>query len=297
MLSMAPQRTLRMSTLAELAEGSLPRLSRWSGGWKSAAGYAVPPTPKTAGTPWRFLPIKAGPRSPGPPPGMSRRSAAWYSTRSPRPRSGSCVTSAAASCVPSTLTIPASPTSHLPPRLSATYLGQPPGPRPPLHRRDRQHPQPEGCRPGSSGTRLVQGPCGLESGGSMRGRIRASRTAAIFAAAEGPGDPGYLVVNVVLRVALSAGCGAPTLAAISVRLSFRSGFPRRSAKISPCCWERRMGKSAGAGRLSTIRRIFFNLRIVGLACLAPVEDGCPCCAKRPRSQIRRTPSHLRNPSR
>jgi len=38
----------------------------------------------------------------------------------------------------------------------------------------------------------------------------------------------------------------------SVRLSSRSGSPSRSARTSPCCWERRMGKSDGEGLLSTI---------------------------------------------
>ena len=43
-----------------------------------------------------------------------------------------------------------------------------------------------------------------------------------------------------------------------------SGSPRSSARISPCCWERRMGKRAGAGCLPTVRRILFSLRILSL---------------------------------
>jgi hypothetical protein len=35
-------------------------------------------------------------------------------------------------------------------------------------------------------------------------------------------------------------------------ISSRSGSPSSSARISPCCWERSMGKSGGAGCLSTI---------------------------------------------
>src|SRR5215469_2460655 len=71
------------------------------------------------------------------------------------------------------------------------------------------------------------------------------------------------------------GWGAPTRAAISVRLSSRSGSPSRSARISPCCWERRMGKSAGAGRLSTTGRILFNLQTVELRVYVASIDAAP----------------------
>ena len=49
----------------------------------------------------------------------------------------------------------------------------------------------------------------------------------------------------------------------SVRALLAASPPERSARISPCCWERRMGERAGVGWLSAIRRILFSLRIVG----------------------------------
>jgi hypothetical protein len=75
-LSQAPGRTLRMSVLAMLTEGSCHASPRSSGGWKNATGCAAPPTQLMAATPWRSSPRKAGPRSPQQRPGTSPRSAA-----------------------------------------------------------------------------------------------------------------------------------------------------------------------------------------------------------------------------
>ena len=79
-LSMSAERTLRMSVLAALAEGSLPRLSQVVGRLEKRGWVRRTPDPPTAATPWRSSPRKAGPRSRRPRPGTSRRSAAWCLT-------------------------------------------------------------------------------------------------------------------------------------------------------------------------------------------------------------------------
>ena len=53
LLSEAPGRTLRMSTLATQAGARCRGCPRSSHGWSSAAGCAAPPTQPTAATPWR----------------------------------------------------------------------------------------------------------------------------------------------------------------------------------------------------------------------------------------------------
>ena len=54
------------------------------------------------------------------------------------------------------------------------------------------------------------------------------------------------------------------------------GIAERQREDLPCCWERRMGKSAGAGCLSTIRRVLFYLRTVDARVLGSHDDGCAC---------------------
>ena len=80
LLSEAPGRTLRMSVLATLAEGSLPRLSQVVARLEQRGWSAAPPTRRRPlpCDPDRPARRRCGPR---PRPAMSRRSAAWSSTR------------------------------------------------------------------------------------------------------------------------------------------------------------------------------------------------------------------------
>jgi DNA-binding MarR family transcriptional regulator len=78
-LSQVPDRTLRMSVLATQTEGSLPRLSQVVArleqrGW-------VRRTPDPADGRYTLAILTDGPRRPKPRPAMSRRFAAWSSTR------------------------------------------------------------------------------------------------------------------------------------------------------------------------------------------------------------------------
>jgi DNA-binding MarR family transcriptional regulator len=147
MLSMAPQRTLRMSTLAELAEGSLPRLSQVVGRLEKRGWVRRTPDPEDGRYTLAVLTDQGWAK-------VARAAPGHVETV--RRLVFDPLTKAQIRQLPdisrrivraSTLTTPASPTSHLPPRLSVTHPGQPPGPGPPPHRRDRQHPQPEGCSP------------------------------------------------------------------------------------------------------------------------------------------------------
>ena len=57
------------------------------------------------------------------------------------------------------------------------------------------------------------------------------------------------------------------------KAKFKVWSPSSSASISPCCSERRTGKSDGVGRLSTIRRILFSLRTLCQAQLITEVNG------------------------
>ncbi|MFC7760361.1 MarR family winged helix-turn-helix transcriptional regulator [Catellatospora bangladeshensis] len=101
-LSEAPERTLRMSRLAMLAEGSLSRLSQVVARLEQRGWVRRTLIRPTGASRWPCSPTRAGTRSWPPLQRTWRPSAAWSSTRSPRRRPASCATSAAASCTPST---------------------------------------------------------------------------------------------------------------------------------------------------------------------------------------------------
>ena len=93
MLSMAPQRTRRMSEVAALANGSLTRLSRTVDRLDKRGWVTRRPDPEDGRSTLPCSPPPAGTRSSPPPQATSPRFAASSSTRSPRPRFASCTTS------------------------------------------------------------------------------------------------------------------------------------------------------------------------------------------------------------
>lgn len=95
-LSEATERTMRMSDLAVITNGSLSRLSHVVKRLEKQGWVRRTPTRTTAATPWPSSPKPAGRKSSPPPPAMSKRFAASSSTRSPRPSSGPCAPSATA---------------------------------------------------------------------------------------------------------------------------------------------------------------------------------------------------------
>jgi hypothetical protein len=87
--SEAPERTLRMSDLAVLAEGSLSQLSQVVALLEKKKWVRRTPDPPTAATPWRSSPTTAGTRSSPPHPVTSTKFADSSSTHSPTPSSTS----------------------------------------------------------------------------------------------------------------------------------------------------------------------------------------------------------------
>ena len=184
MLSMPPQRTLRMSILAVLAEGSLPRLSQVVGRLEKRGWVRRTPDPEDGRYTLAVLTDQGWAKVARAAPGHVETVRRLVFDPLTKAQIRQLRDISRPSCVPSTRTIRASPTSHLPPRLSVTHPGQPPRPRPPLHRRDRQHPQPEGCRYSVAHRvrrRVLPGsPIGLgarragwvEAAGSLRSRPR-----------------------------------------------------------------------------------------------------------------------------
>ncbi|BAS11216.1 hypothetical protein AHiyo4_46380 [Arthrobacter sp. Hiyo4] len=80
-LSESPERTLRMSELAVMAEAMLPRLSQVVAKLEKRGWLRRAPTPPMAGTHWLPSPTMAGKRSLQPRPATSRPSAASSLTR------------------------------------------------------------------------------------------------------------------------------------------------------------------------------------------------------------------------
>ena len=108
-LSEVPQRTLRMSELADLAGGSLSRLSQVVTRLEKKDWSAEPPTPPTAAPPSPSSPTMAGTRSSPPPPDTSPKSAGSCSTPSPKHKPTNSPTSPNESCESSTPTTGCSP--------------------------------------------------------------------------------------------------------------------------------------------------------------------------------------------